>query len=264
MIHIAAIELQLNGWPDTRFGNHQEAVSYPHFLMLAHLSGRTPNVRSRARASILEELKLLPGTSMSPERHLWSRLTFRRRDDWRELVGREGSVSGSHPCIYAPDQTFAYQPLCDKQDFRQGQLHDCLQSLVATGAISIDAGAFALYCETTAVLIQSVKDGQAVNAATGRNCANRWNCCRSPGQNPVWPRWDRIRQLSQIHSLFGSDFGESANICAPTFNKKFQQPINRCHLRIKNIDRIATKIAICRAELHVKLVKPSGNVQRKK
>ena len=55
--------------------------------------------------------------------------------------------------------------MCDKQDFRQGQLRDCLQSLVATGATSIDAGAFALYCETTAVFIQPVKDGPPVNAA---------------------------------------------------------------------------------------------------
>lgn len=49
--------------------------------------------------------------------------------------------------------------------FSTGTATRCLQSLVATGATSIDAGAFALYCETTAVFIQLVKDGQAVNAA---------------------------------------------------------------------------------------------------
>jgi len=40
-----------------------------------------------------------------------------------------------------------------------------LEKVIATGLTSVDAGAFALYCETMAVFIQSVRDGQPVNAA---------------------------------------------------------------------------------------------------
>ena len=40
-----------------------------------------------------------------------------------------------------------------------------LEKVVSTGLTSIDAGAFALYCETMAIFIQSVRSGQPVNAA---------------------------------------------------------------------------------------------------
>ncbi|ATP18558.1 hypothetical protein [Sphingobium yanoikuyae] len=40
-----------------------------------------------------------------------------------------------------------------------------LEKVMATGLTGVDAGAFALYCETMAVFIQSVRAGQPVNAA---------------------------------------------------------------------------------------------------
>ena len=73
-------------------------------------------------------------------------------------------VDGRTTTIAAVERDIPIQPDWMSEAGRAVWAAD-LEKVVATGATSIDAGAFALFCETMAVFIQSVREGAPMNAA---------------------------------------------------------------------------------------------------